>query len=146
MEPRKRTASERALSNADPLLANKKARKELEAKKQYIISIFSFFLLTYMCSLKETASSTAGPHKAKAGSQKEKVSGSSKVCTCAFGIKHILTQGQANRQPFIEVVDDEDNRHPQKTLPSNSRHLLELDNDNADQSKVCYHVIYLKSF
>ena len=59
-----------------------------------------------MCSLKETAASAVGPHKAKAGSQKEKVSGSSKVCTRAFGIKHILTQGQANRQPSIEVVDD----------------------------------------
>ena len=124
-------------------LQTRRRARSLRQKKQYVILIFSFFLLTYMCSLKETASSTAGPHKAKAGSQKEKVSGSSKVCTCAFGIKHILTQGQANRQPSIEVVDDEDNRHPQKTLPSNSRHLLELDDDNADQSKVCYHVIYL---
>ena len=95
-----------------------------------------------MCSLKETAASAVGPHKAKAGSQKEKVSGSSKVCTRAFGVKHILTQGQANRQPSIEVVDDEDNHHPQKTLPSNSQHLLELDNDNANQSKVRDHVIY----
>ena len=96
-----------------------------------------------MCSLKETASSAAGPHKAKAGSQKENVSGSSKVCTHAFGIKHILTQGQANHHPSIKVVDNEDNHHPQKTLPSNLRHLLELDDDNADQSKVCDHVIYL---
>lgn len=32
-QSRKRTASERALTNADPLAANKKARKELEAKK-----------------------------------------------------------------------------------------------------------------
>ena len=73
-----------------------------------------------MCSLKETASSAAGPHKAKAGSQKEKVSSSSKICTRAFGIEHICTQGQANRQPSIEVVDDNNNCHPQKTLPSNS--------------------------
>ena len=104
MEPRNCTASECAHQMTSLSLQTRRCARSLRQKKWYIILIFSFFLLTYMCPLKETASSAAGPHKAKAGSQKENVSGSSKVCTCALGLNTFLHRVRPTVNPLSRLL------------------------------------------